>query len=211
MAVFEGSDVELIQLDAGHRSLSMTDRADARAAQWLGVRARVATYVLATVGLITLGSCNAGADQATITPTASGGISIPTAQLTAFDQCMLDNGFHVTEVHPGYAGSKTWYTWESDASGIEDMSKMEACRAKYAPYHEKTVEELRVVYDRWVQERKCLIGLGYQPTEPPSFEKFTADWKTGPWLPIDGLDTGSWKDAEYRRSKERCGLEMYDR
>jgi hypothetical protein len=125
---------------------------------------------------------------------------------------MIDEGFRVSGVQPpSFEGDPPSYVFESDLPAAEGMTKLVACREKFAPYQEKTEAELRIVYDRWVDERDCLVGLGYQPAEPPSFEKFVSDWKAGPWMPIDGVDTRSWTDAQYRDAKERCTLEMYDR
>jgi hypothetical protein len=100
---------------------------------------------------------------------------------------------------------------ESDYEPEEGFAIIVACREKYSPYHEKTTGELRVIYDRWVAERDCLTELGYRPAEPPSFEKFVSDWRTGPWNPLDGVDTSSWTDAQYRAAKERCTLEFFSR
>lgn len=152
-----------------------------------------------------------------ITPTESpqssgNGISIPAEQLTAAEQCLVDNGFRITGVHPpSFEGDRTWYTWESDYPPEQGAALLAECNDKYSPDREKTPAELREIYDRWVNERGCLVELGYRPVEPPSFEKFVSDWRVGPWMPIDGVDTQDWTDAQYREAKERCTLEMYDR
>ncbi len=125
---------------------------------------------------------------------------------------MLDSGFRISDVHQGYPGSKPWYSWDSDYSVSEGTAKLDECQKLAPPARQKTDEELREIYDRWVQERACLMDLGNSPVNPPSFEKFASDWRsTGPWMPIDGVDYSSWTDAQYREAKERCGLEMFDR
>lgn len=68
-----------------------------------------------------------------------------------------------------------------------------------------------MIYDRWVKERECLVDLGYHPTEPPTLETFISDWKTGPWDPLTGVDTGAWTDADYQAAKQACTLEFYGR
>lgn len=181
-----------------------------RAARVTGSRWPLVGFVATALILFSCSSASGG-DQANQALPSGVGVDVPADQITAFDQCMLDAGFRVSVVHPGYQGSGTWYEWESDLGPAEVLSKGEECRAKFRPYREKTVDELRVIYDRWVGERGCLVELGYQPVAPPSFEKFTADWKTGPWMPVDGLDIGSWSDTELLEAKARCGLEMYDR
>lgn len=125
----------------------------------------------------------------------------------------MDHGFRVVSVKPpAFEGEKPSYVLESDYSANDGMAILAECR-KLAPYQAKTDAELRVIYERWVGERTCLIGLGYRPDEPPSFEKFVGDWRTphGPWDPLTGVDTGSWSDAEYAQAKKQCILEMFDR
>lgn len=76
-----------------------------------------------------------------------------------------------------------------------------------------SVDELLAVYQRWVAQRQCLIALGYQPAQPPSFENFASDWRSSepPWMPIDGVAVERWSEADYREAKDRCVLEMYSR
>lgn len=93
------------------------------------------------------------------------------------------------------------------------MAIFTECMDKYpTPDKPKTDAEVRVIFDRWVKERECLVGLGYQPVEPPTFEKFLADWNsTGPWMPIDGIDTNAWSGADYEAAKKACVLEFFSR
>lgn len=175
-------------------------------------RLRGITIIVAAFELLTLAACNAGPAQQTAAPSVAVAVPIPTGELSASDQCMLDNGFRIIAVHEGYPGSKPWYSWESDHPGLEGMAQMQECQKLAPPARQKTDEELREIYGRWVQERACLVDMGYAPVTPPSFEKFASDWRsTGPWMPIDGIDYSSWTDSQYREAKERCTLEMFDR
>ncbi len=140
------------------------------------------------------------------TPTA-GAVSIPTGNLTAFDRCMLDAGWKILAVHSVPPGAPQTYTWSSDASS-KDSSH---CNILQPSPHILTDTEIRATYDRWVGERNCLVGLGYGPDSPPSFETFLASWNTGPWMPINGIDTNNWTDAEFSAAKARCTLEFFDR
>lgn len=38
------------------------------------------------------------------------------------------------------------------------LAAMANCRDRFAPVQEKTVDELREIYDRWVLERQCLMS-----------------------------------------------------
>lgn len=174
----------------------------------LGGRALAAVAVLLAV------ACTPVSAPGTKTgsPTPSIGVSIPTGELPAWVQCAVDQGFRVARVDPPeIEGDPPRYVLEADYPAAQGMEILTACRDKHAPYQEKSTPELRVIYDRWVAERECLIELGYQPDKPPSFEKFVSDWRIGPWLPIDGVDTGSWTDADYAEAKQRCTLEFFDR
>jgi hypothetical protein len=73
-----------------------------------------------------------------------------------------------------------------------------------------TDNDLRIVYNRWVGERDCLVKLGYSPAQPPSFETFVQSWTTGPWMPIDGVDVSNWTDVQYKQAKAQCNLEFLE-
>lgn len=113
---------------------------------------------------------------------------------------------------PDFPGEPPGYILEANLTMDEARPIREKCD-KLKPHRpEKTEAEVRVVYDRWLGQRDCLIGLGYRPHEPPSFETFLSDWRgDGPWTPLDGVNTRVWSGAEYAEAKERCTLEFYDR
>ena len=139
------------------------------------------------------------------------GIVVPADELRPVDRCMFEVGFRATAVHPGRSGSNgvyswettTWYSWEAAGPNVNAVLD---CGDRFAPPQEKTVEELREIYNRWVLERQCLMSLGFHPKAPPSFSKFQRTWHTGPWMPIDGVPFERLRSE----AKERCGLEMLD-
>ncbi len=177
---------------------------------------RVAAPTLVAFGLLVVGACtpvSSGVAE-TGSPSRSSGISIPTGQLPRDIQCAVDHGFRLVEVKPPqFEGDAPGYVLQSDLPAAEAFAISLECDKLAPPGREKTDEELRVIYDRWVGERGCLIELGYQPDKPPSFETFVSDWRSphGPWDPLFGVDTGSWTDAEYAEAKRRCTLEFFDR
>lgn len=164
--------------------------------------------------LLLVGACSGGLPAGSPISTSSlgPGISIPTEELPPDTRCLIDHGFVLVAVlPPEIPGDAPGYKLASDLPPAERVRIIKECR-KLAPEPEQpTVDELRVIYDRWVAERECLKRLGYQPVEPSSFEKFVSDYRAGPWMPIDGVDTSNWTDAEYRRAKEECTLEMFTR
>jgi hypothetical protein len=140
-------------------------------------------------------------------------IAVRAQDVRPIDRCMFEAGFRAIAVHPARSGSNGVYSWETTmfytwaAAGANATAAARAkCRDTFAPYREKTVDELRQIYQRWVLERQCLISLGFQPAGPPSFEEFRDTWRTGPWSPIDGVDY----EALTGEAKDRCGLEMVD-
>lgn len=108
-------------------------------------------------------------------------IAVPADELRPVDRCMFEAGFRATQVHQGRVGSNavyswettTWYSWKADGPNAT-LTAMANCGARFAPVQEKTVAELREIYDRWVLERQCLMSLGFTPKSPPSFEEFRA-------------------------------------
>lgn len=168
-----------------------------RPALWLGLS-------------LIVGGCGSStsAPQESASP---GTIDVPDGAYSAFDQCMLDSGFEISAIHEGYPGENRWYSWVSDLPSEQAAANMQECQKLAPPVRERSPEELRVIYDRWVEEARCLQELGYDPDPPPSFEKFAADWKTGPWMPIDGIDFSNWTTSEYHEAKDDCRLEMLDR
>ncbi len=179
-------------------------------------RALVGARALFVLGLLAAGACSPAASDAPATgsPSASTGVAIPTGQLPLLIQCLVDRGFRVTAVEPPQAEWDTpSYRLESDLPNDQANAVTDECRRLVPRKPPKTDADIRVIYDRWVLEYECLLQLGYQPKEPPSFETFLSDWRSpkGPWDPITGVDTGSWTGAEYEQAKGKCTLEMFDR
>lgn len=176
---------------------------------------RASARIIVALSVAIVAGCSSAPDHSPergLMSPSIGPIAIPTGQLPPDVRCAVDKGFRVAAIDaPSFEGDATSYRLESDLPTEEAMAILKECRETFNPYRERTAEELRVIYERWVNERQCLIELGYRPAEPPSFEKFAADWRTGPWMPIDGVDTQSWTDAEYQEAKHRCTLEMFDK
>ncbi len=193
---------------------------------FLGAIAIAACLVVGFGGAVTLGQGVGGTATpvaAMASPTSSpdasqrvvvsqGGVRIPIEDINPYGRCLLDNGFYIGEVHLSpVPGATPFYAYGFTIGEDEAIEIAHACRDKYAPQHEPTEDEIREVYARWVDERECLIRLGYQPQEPPSVETFIQTYHTGPWMPIDGTGYTTWTYEEYSTAKIECGLEMYDR
>jgi hypothetical protein len=147
------------------------------------------------------------------TPPASAAVEIPLSDLSPADQCLIDAGFRPVRRAPAASGGQPSAIgeWETDLAPEQAMIAGERCRELVGPRVAKSEAEILEIYRRWLDERTCLVRLGYQPQPPPSAEKFVEDWRTGPWMPIDGIDTAAWTDAEYAEAKSKCTLEFYDR
>jgi hypothetical protein len=158
-------------------------------------------------------ACGPTGEVSKPTPTEAPGQSIPTEGLPADIKCYLDHGIRLVRIDPPMAeGDRPGYVLESDLPAAEYRLVRDQCEKLAPAAKEQTDAEVRVIFDRWLKERECLIGLGYHPVEPPTFEKFLADWRsTGPWMPIDGIDTNAWTDADYQAAKKACTLEFFSR
>jgi hypothetical protein len=164
-------------------------------------------------GLLTL-ACTGGPDGTPQRPSPSAGISVPTGRLPPDIACLVERGFRVVEIEPPQSeGDDPGYILTTDLPPAEARLISEECATLAPQGPEKTDEELRAIHERWLDERTCLVDLGYRPDPPPSVETFIAQWRSpsGPWMPIDGIDVGAWTDDQYREAKERCTLEMFER
>jgi hypothetical protein len=180
----------------------------------------VAAWLLVVAGGAALGQGVGAASPVPSAPapsrtpvTSRDGIEVPTEAITPYLQCLLDAGEYIAEVHqPPVPGATPFFVLGITTDEETAFARAQVCRDTYAPFKEKTEAEVREIYAKWVDERECLIRLGYQPQEPPSVETFVETWwQTGPWMPIDGVPYSSWTDEEYRTAKVECGIEMYDR
>jgi hypothetical protein len=184
-------------------------------------RARAYARALAAMFLFVVAACGGLPSESaapTVTPTAapSGGIAIPTDALPPHIACHIANGARLVEVEPPiFPGEPPRYVLEVQVVPGQDpreaAAAREACDRLAPPPPQRSDEDIREIYDRWVGQRLCLIELGYTPAEPPSFEQFLSDWRgEGPWTPIDGVNIDLWTADEYRLAKERCTLEFLE-
>lgn len=181
-------------------------------------KARRSLAGAATIAMVcTALACNAPGEstpsvQYADTPTAPGAVPIPTGNLSAYAQCMIANGWRLVAIHSaGPGAAEPGYEWTRDNDGKspdEIRALMEKCHALRPSPRPLTEAEIREIYDRWVGEYRCMVGLGYQPDPPPSFETFLATWMTGPWDPTFGVDIRHWTQSQYDEAKAKCGLEF---
>lgn len=163
------------------------------------------------VGLLVV-ACGQGAPPSP-QPSPSLAISIPAEQLPPDIRCLVEHGATIVQVKPPLVpGDPPRYELTLDLPPDEARRISVECQKLASPHPERTETEIRAIYQRWVDEYRCLVALGYQPDPPPSVETFVAQWRgSGPWTPIDGIDVGAWTDAQYQEAKSRCGLEFYER
>jgi hypothetical protein len=57
------------------------------------------------------------------------------------------------------------------------------CQAEY-PVSPPTPENLNILYKAEVEQRLCLIGLGYELPEPPTLATYIDTYMTDPWFAI---------------------------
>jgi hypothetical protein len=187
--------------------------------------ARLFAVGMAALLLCTAAACG-GSGTGPSTPLSSGAVSaltgsvapnalsIPTGNLDAYARCMVKAGWQLAAVHTDQPGLPPGYDFsipgKLDQASYELLrQRSKQCDALRPAVPTMSDDEIRQVYDRWVGEYQCMVGLGYQPDPPPSVETFVASWKTGPWMPINGLDTIHWKQADYDLAKAKCTLEFF--
>jgi hypothetical protein len=127
--------------------------------------------------------------------------------------CEIEQGMRLVEIMPPrFAGDDFHYRVErTGAMSKEDEAAIvKKCFALLPEDPPQTDEEVVAIYDRWLEERACLVRLGYAPDPPPPLEQFLVDWRTGPWSPVDGVDTRRWTTDEFKIAKNLCILEMLE-
>lgn len=71
------------------------------------------------------------------------------------------------------------------------------------PPAQLTPDEIRAVYDRWIETAECLRSQGYEPDEPTSVQAFVDAWSTGgAWNPYLSIETDS--SEEFARLNQLC-------
>lgn len=167
-------------------------------------------FIWALIGFLALACGPATAPSSPLSP--SPGVSIPVEQLPPDIRCLVEHGARIIEVQPPLRpGDPPRYQLSLDLPLDEARMVSEECSKLRSLPPPLSETEIREIYRRWVSEYECLVELGYRPDPPPSMEKFVADWQTGPWHPLQGIDTGDWTDAQYQEAKDRCGLEYFSR
>jgi hypothetical protein len=119
--------------------------------------------------------------------------------------CWQIKAVHAEMSPPGY---EMIYPGQDDSDA---QARTQQCYALMPSPAWPSDGEIRVIYNRWVGEYNCLVGLGYQPDPPPSVETFVASYKTDPWMPTNGVAWNTWSDAQLAQVKTKCTIEMAGR
>jgi hypothetical protein len=136
-------------------------------------------------------------------------VVIPTGGLDSFVQCMVNAGYKITYYNA--QASPLQYELSGPEMNPELHARVDQCEALQPSFSWPSDDEVRKIYHRWVDEYNCLVGLGYEPIPPPSVETFIGTYKTGPWMPTDGVAWGGWSDEQLNAVKQKCTLEMAGR
>ena len=133
-------------------------------------------------------------------------VTIPTGGLDSFVQCMVNAGYKI--IYYNAQASPLQYELSGPEMTSELQARVHQCEALKPSFSWPSDDEIRAIYNRWVGEYQCLIGLGYQPDPPPSVETFVASYRTGPWDPTFGVAWDGWSQAQLSQAKAKCTLEM---
>jgi hypothetical protein len=175
------------------------------------VRRMLATALILMLSAAACGSPIGSQSPQPSTPSATNAVSIPTGNLSAFDRCLIAAGYQIKAFNPDSQG-RSQYQWTLEKTGADAdraREEQEQCKTLSPSPHILTDAEVADVYNLWVDEYHCLVGMGYEPTSPPSVEAFIASWKTSVWMPIDGIDTDHWTQTQYDQAKAKCTLEFF--
>jgi hypothetical protein len=165
------------------------------------------TAALLCAFVLLLGAC-AGEGRDGATDAEQEGVVLPESTYPPDIQCLVEQGWTIVE--SGGDGAHALRA-PGAVSAEEREGIQRECGSLRPEPVEQTEAEVRQVYERWLAEADCLRGLGYSPDPAPPFEVFLADWRgSGPWFPIDGIDTGAWTFEQYEEAKESCVLEAFE-
>jgi hypothetical protein len=147
-------------------------------------------------------------------------VSIPTGA-NAYVKCMRDAGWQLTEFStPQRPGGEPGYGWIHPGPMDSAAWEVHAACSSIVPFMPTdSPDDIREMYNRWVGEYECLIGLGYRPDPPTSVEVFVASYLDAQagnaekhsywWWPLQGVDTDSWTKAQYDEARAKCTLENW--
>jgi hypothetical protein len=174
-------------------------------------RARRNRIVVEAIALVTVSIVAACGSATPDVPTSPPVIPPPT--LRPDIACEIEHGMRLVQIQPPrFEGDVTHYRVERNAgmSPQEEAAIEFECIGLLPERDPPTDAEVTAVYNRWLEEHACLVRLGYRPDDPPVLERFLVEYRTGPWTPIDGVDTRRWSTDEFRFAKATCILEMID-
>lgn len=116
-----------------------------------------------------LGGLNTDAGGATgLVVTLGPTVTVPASWVRPVDECLHEAGFIAIAVHPAVSGSNakygyswespTYFSWTTPGVAIQGAAEaLQTCSGEYATDQPKTDQEIKVIYDRWVLERRCLM------------------------------------------------------
>ncbi|HEV8546689.1 MAG TPA: hypothetical protein VGQ64_10380 [Candidatus Limnocylindrales bacterium] len=171
-------------------------------------RSRIVIQVIALLTASVAAACGSAIPDVPASPPVA-----PPPTMRPDIACEIEHGMRLVEVQPPrFEGDVPHYRVERNAgmSPQEEAAIEFECIGLLPERAPPTDAEVTAVYNRWLEEHACLVRLGYKPDDPPVLERFLVEYKTGPWTPVDGVDTRRWTTDEFRLAKASCILEMID-
>jgi hypothetical protein len=113
-------------------------------------------------------------------------------------QCVRDHGFPLRLVPPGDGWSAMDVPPDQNALA---SSYADACVAglNLPPYQDASLEQRELFYEYYLVLRECLIGEGFDVSDPPSKDYFVENYLTEAWSPYFGLQGlgPAWETIQY--------------
>ncbi len=155
--------------------------------------------------------CSTSVDSGAISSTSAAGATANTEDEVAPEvdeirrmvACLTERGV-ATEVEPNESG------FQADPGALDQeqfMVIIEECKELTglgsSPPVQLSVDEIRAIYERWIETAACLRSEGYESHEPTSVEAFVDAYPTGEaWNPYLSIQTESTE--EFDRLNQIC-------
>lgn len=120
-------------------------------------------------------------------------------RIAAVKRCIEDRGWSVALTPDnGLTFSDVPPEQESELT-----TAINECQAEY-PVSPPTPENLNILYKAEVEQRLCLIGLGYELPEPPTLATYIDTYTTDPWFAIADASPETMSPAKYAEVLGKC-------
>lgn len=129
--------------------------------------------------------------------------AVPAGQLTLYE-CLTSRGWHV-ELLPDGSIEASSETIPEEQYEQYAADRDECAALAYTPLSDLTDGDWQRLYQLELEARDCLISLGYEIEEPPSYQQFREEGATAPWSAHAALlQSAALTPDEWGAAVEQC-------